>query len=223
MYYSRHLKYDEIDTIIPGSQIFLSVTPEVINNNNFKLSISNDLAGLAQSKPVVMAPIGYDVEVKLPIQQMVEKYRNRPNTFSIINSMDFKVPVEEITNKYGIEPPKYLLLIRKDKKDEFFAKQQINDDINSFYASYDSDNKCYDFSSMRQYFLEMSAKETLTEADAEFVLTPVSLMTETYTGYYGQTQTIILAIVPYTGSPAMAQLNFDDAKITLTFSRQTLP
>ena len=223
MYYSRHLKYDEIDTIIPGSQIFLSVTPEVINNNNFKLSISNDLAGLAQSKPVVMAPIGYDVEVKLPIQQMVEKYRNRPNTFSIFNSMDFKVPVEEITNKYGIEPPKYLLLIRKDKKDEFFAKQQINDDINSFYASYDSDNKCYDFSSMRQYFLEMSAKETLTEADAEFVLTPVTLMTETYTGYYGQTQTIILAIVPYTGSPAMAQLNFDDAKITLTFSRQTLP
>lgn len=223
MYYSRHLKYENMDTIIPGAQIFLAVTPEVVNNNNFKLSISNDLANLAQNKPVIMAPIGYDVEVKLPIQQMIDKYRNKPNTFSVLNSMDFKIPVEEISNQYGIEPAPYLLLVRKDKKNEFFARQQINDDINSFYASYNSTDKCYDFSSMRKYYLEMSQKESLTEADSEFVLTPVSLMTETYTDYYGRQQTIILAIVPYTSKPAMAQLDLDKARITLTFSRQTLP
>ncbi|MBD5266662.1 MAG: DUF4270 domain-containing protein [Bacteroides sp.] len=223
MYYSRHLKYDDLDTIIPGAQIFLAVTPEVINNNNFKLSISEEIENLAQTEPVVMAPIGYDVEVKLPIQDMVDKYRNRPNTFSILNSMEFNIPVEEITNKYGITPPPYLLLVRKDKKDEFFSRQQINDDISSFYAAYNSSTKSYDFTSMRQYFLEMSAKESLTEADAEFIITPVSLMTETYTNYYGQSQTMILAIVPYTNSPAMAHLNLDNAKITLTFSRQTLP
>lgn len=224
LYYSRHLQYDEVDTIIPGSQIFLSVTPEVINNNNFNLSISSDIVNLAQTKPVIVAPIGYDVEVTLPIQEIVDKYRNATNTFSVINSMDFNIPVEEISNQYGIEPPEYLLLVRKDMKDSFFSKQQVTDNINSFYASYDSDNKCYDFSSMRQYFLEMSAKDSITADDAEFILTPVSLMTETYTSsYYYTTQTTILAIVPYTGSPAMAQLDLDNAKITLTFSRQTLP
>lgn len=223
MYYSRHLKSETLDTIVSGAQIFLSVTPEVINNNNLTFEISDELKTLATTKPLITAPIGYDVEVTFPIQQMVDKYRNRPNTFTILNSMDFKIPVVDMPNEYSINPPEYLLLVRKDKKDEFFAKQQITDNVNSFYAVYDSANKCYDFSEMRGYFLEMSEKDAITAADSEFVITPASLMTETYSGYYGQTQTMILAVVPYTGTPAVAQLNLDNAKITLTFSRQTLP
>ena len=105
------------------------------------------------------------MEVKLPIRDMVEKYSKQDNSFTVINSMTLEVPVEEVTNNYDIEPPAYVLLVRKDKKEEFFADQQINDNISSFYAAYDATRKSYNFSSMRQYFLEMSKKDNIAAAD----------------------------------------------------------
>jgi hypothetical protein len=81
----------------------------------------------------------------------------------------------------------------------------------------------------------MSKKTDLSDEDGEFVLTPVSLVTETsstsssssyyyYYYYYGTTTstTIVMAVVPYVGTPAMATLDLDNAKIKIEFSTQTL-
>lgn len=227
MYFKRHLEYDRddghhVDTIINGSQIFLAVTPEVINNNNMTYTVSSNIDAMAAEKPMLVAPIGYDTELTLPIRSMVEKYRHQVNKFDVLNSMTMSIPVEAVTNDYSIEPPEYVLLVKKDKKDDFFSKQQINDNISSFYAQYNADTNSYDFTDMRQYFLDMSKKENLTDADGDFILTPVNLVTETVqTGYY-QTSSVVMAIVPYVNTPSMASLRLKDAKIKLTFSTQSL-
>ncbi len=222
LYYKKDTKVNDKDTTINSLKAFLAVTPEVINNNNINMALSQEVKTMAASSPMLVAPTGYDVEVNLPIRAMVEKYRKQANSFTVINSMTLEVPVEEVTNNYEIAPPAYALLVRKDKKDEFFADQQINDNISSFYAAYDPAKKSYNFSAMRQYFLEMSKKENVTAADGEFVIVPVSLVTEsTQTGYY-QYETVVVAIVPYVDTPAMAKVNVDKAKIKLTFSRQTM-
>lgn len=221
LYYRKKITYESKDTIYNLANPFLAVTPEVINNNNMSLALSNDLSTLAASAPVVAAPIGYDTEIKIPIKDIIQKYHSNTNSYSVVNSMTLEIPASAITNDYDIMPPANLLLVRKDKKDDFFADQQIYDNRTSFYATYNSTTKSYVFDSMRQYFLDMYDKETIEESDSEFILTAVSPVTETTQSGYTQ-QTVIMAIVPYVNTPAMAQLDLEKAKIKLTFSKQTM-
>lgn len=224
MYFTRHYVTEEVDSLISGVQAFLSVTPEVVCNNNLALDIASDIKELSKTTPVVLGPVGYDTQLTLPIQAMVDKYRMQTNEFSVLNTFTMFIPAEKVTNVYGIDPPAYLLLIRKDKKADFFSKQQLADNVTSFYAAYDATAGGYSFSSMRGYFLDAQSKGSeLTAADGEFILTPVTLLTESNKDYYGNTQTTVMAIVPYINAPAMATLNVDKAKLTLTFSKQTLP
>ena len=222
MFYTKNTKINDKDTTFTSSKAFLSVTPEVINNNNIDLTLNRNISQMAASTPMLVAPTGYDVEVKIPIRNIISKYKPQPDSYTIINSMSLEIPAADVTNDYEIEPPAYVLLVKKDKKDEFFSGPQMTDNTTSFYAAYDKTNKCYNFASMRQYFIDMSAKEQLTDADGEFVITPVSLVTEnSQTGYY-QYESVVVAIVPYIDTPAMTKLKLDEAKIKMTFSRQTL-
>lgn len=210
------------DTVYNLGSVILAVTPEVITNNNMNLSLSDNLVQLAGSKPVLAAPIGYDVEVNLPIKEIIEKYHTSANSYSVVNSMTLEIPAEEISNIYGITPPTDLLLVKKSEKDNFFADQQLYNNTTSFYATYNSAKKSYTFSSMRQYFLDMWNKESVDATDGDFILTPVSPVTEKSQSYYYSTSTVIMAVVPYVGTPTMATLNLSGAKIKLTFSRQTI-
>lgn len=221
MYYRKKVTTESKDTVYKLANPFLAVTPEVINNNNISLAISDDLKSLAATTPVVAAPIGYDTEIKIPIRDIISKYHSNTNSYSVVNSMTLEIPASAITNDYGINPPTNLLLVKKDKKEEFFAEQQLFDNRTSFYATYNSKTKSYVFSSMRRYFLDMYEKETLEEGDGEFILTPVSPVTEVSQSGYTQ-ETVIMAIVPYINTPAMAKLDLAKAKIKLTFSKQTM-
>lgn len=224
MYFTRHYVAEKTDTLIHGVQAFLSVTPEVVCNNNLALNIADDMKELAKSKPVVLGPVGYDTELTIPIKSMVEKYRMQSNEFSVLNTFTMFIPAGKVENNYGINPPAYLLMIRKDKKADFFVKQQITDNVTSFYAAYDATSGGYYFNNMRAYFTDAQSREAeLTAADGDFIITPVTLLTETNSDYYGNTQSTVMAIVPYIDAPAMARLDIDKAKLTLTFSKQTLP
>lgn len=221
IYYRKKVALENKDTIYNLANPFLAVTPEVINNNNMDLAISDDLQTLAASAPIVAAPIGYDTEIKIPIKDIINKYHSTTNSYSVVNSMTLEIPASEITNNYDIMPPTNLLLVKKDKKDEFFADQQLYDNKSSFYATYSSTTNSYVFNFMRQYFLDMYEKENVEDSDGEFILTPVSPVTEISQSGYTQ-ETVIMAIVPYVNTPAMAKLDLSKAKIKLTFSRQTM-
>lgn len=221
IYYRKKVAMETKDTIYNLANPFLAVTPEVINNNNMTLSVSNELKTLAATTPVVAAPIGYDAEIHIPIQDIIDKYHSNTNSYSVVNAMTLEIPASEIANDYGITPPANLLLVKKSEKDEFFADQQIYDNRTSFYATYNATTQSYVFSSMRQYFLDMYNKEAIEEGDGDFVLTAVTPVTEVSQSGYTQ-QTVIMAIVPYVSTPAMAKLNLEKAKIKLTFSKQTM-
>lgn len=222
MYFSKQDKIDDKDTTLYYVNSFLAVTPEVVNYNNIQQRLSPELSKIAATSPIVVAPSpqGYDVNVTVPVRDIVAKYKSQAGKYNVINAMTFKVAAEEITNDYGIEPPSYLLLIKKDKRDEFFAKAELTDNKTSFYAAYNRTTKSYTFSSMRQYVLDMIEKDSTTgleDSDGEFILMPVTLVTET-----SGSQVSVLAIVPYTETPVMAKFNWDDSKIKVVYSKQTI-
>lgn len=212
------------DTTLYMVNSFLAVTPEVINNNNINVRLSESLRQIASQKPLAVAPIGYDTEVIIPVQDIVNKYKAQAGDNNVINTMTFQIPAVTIENEYDINVPQYMLLIKKSERKAFFEENKLTDNITSFYAAYDATNKCYTFSGMRQLVIDAIAKdgkEGLTEQDGEYVLTPISLITETsQSGYYNTTTTVV-AITPYIDTPAMAEFNFDKAKIKVTYSTQS--
>ena len=63
--------------------LLLLITSGVTARNAFRVLM---VVSLAASSPMLVAPTGYDVEVKLPIRDMVEKYSKQDNSFTVINN-----------------------------------------------------------------------------------------------------------------------------------------
>lgn len=200
---------------------YFAITPEVVVNNNIRYEIAPELKQMvADGASIIAAPAGYEVEMRLPVPEIISSYKKYSNRLSVINSLILTLPVEEIENDYEIAPPPYVLMVLKSKKDEFFSKNQLTDGLVSFYAEYDATNKRYAFSGLRAYLLDLLSKEEVKPEDYEFILTPVqvNLESQSSSGYYQQGSMVESSIVPYVSKPAMVKFLFDKAKIKLTFS-----
>ena len=223
------------DTVIPIISSYLGVTPEVITNNNIKFDMSPALKERAdRGETILVGPVGYDVEFTFPAREILRRYQEQAGPLAIVNSLTFSIPAEDISNDYGLTPPPYVLMVKKSKREEFFAKNNINDNINSFYATYNSTTGKYTFSSMLDYINGIIKKGTVDPEDEEFVICPVlvsfytsSSSSNSYYGYYygyssASTSTSVSGITPYVTEPVMTLLDFDKAKVQFTFSKQTL-
>ncbi len=204
---------------------YFAVTPEVVVNNNLRYDIAPELKAMAEAgDKVLAAPAGYEVEMNFPDPELIASYDKYENRLRVLNTLTMTIPVETIENDYDITPPPYILMVLKNKKDEFFAENSLVDNKTSFYATYDSFKNCYTFSSMRAYLLDLLEKKDkgeLTADDYTFVLTPVQVNKEASAssgGYYGSTDYVVSSIVPYVSKPAMGKILLDKAKIILTFS-----
>ena len=219
-YNKDSLRYDTVTYV--GD--YFAITPEVVVNNNIRYKVSPQLKALVdQGDNIVAAPVGYEIEIRFPGPELVETYRNAPGNQQVLNTLTMTIPVEKIDNDFDIAPPPYVLMILKGKKQEFFANNSLTDNQTSFYAAYDSNNKCYTFNALRDYLNYLLAKETITEDDYTFVITPVQLNTEasSSSGYYASSSQVVSSIVPYVSTPAMGKILLDQAKIKLTFSTNT--
>ena len=219
------------DTVFNLVGSYMAVTPEVITNNNIVYKMSEELKQRAQSgETMLIAPTGYDVEFNFPAREILRRYQENSGSLAVVNSLSLSIPAKEIENDYGLTPPPYVLLVKKKDKDKFFAGTQINDNLSSFYASYNSTTKSYTFSSMRDYILDIIKKGEATEEDEEFVICPalvsfyVNSNSNYYSYYYGYntTSTQVSSITPYVTEPVMATLDFSNAKIKFSYSKQTL-
>lgn len=198
---------------------YFAVTPEVVVNNNIVYTPAKELTDMIDAgDQLVVAPAGYEVELRFPAPEVIASYNKYSDRMRVLNTVTFEIPVEVIENEFDIAPPPYLLLVLKDKKDEFFSKNQLTDNVTSFYAEYSATNRKYTFNVMRSFILDLMEKETIDEKDYTFILTPVQVNTETSSNsYYGSTQ-VVSSIVPYVSKPAMAKILLDKAKIRATFS-----
>lgn len=212
------------DTVLHGTGTYMAVTPEIITNNNIAYRMSEKLRERAsEGEAVIVGPIGYEVELNFPASEIISRYKAQSGALSVINSLSLSIPVSEIENDYGLTPPPYVLLVKKKDKEKFFSGTQVNDNISSFYATYDSTNKRYVFSSMRDYIVDVMSKDKITADDEEFVICPALVAFNVNNNpYYGQTTTsTVNSITPYVTEPVMGVLDLNKAKITFTFSKQT--
>lgn len=221
------------DTTINYIGSYLGVTPEVYTNNNITYKMSPQLKALADNgESILVGPLGYDVEFKFPAREIFDRYKEQAGELAIVNSLSFSIPASEIENDYGIAPPPYILMVKKSEKDKFFSTLSVNDNISSFYAAYNSTTGKYTFSSMLNYINGIIKKGEVTAEDEEFVICPVNISyypsssSSSYYSYYyygySTTTNTISSISPYVTEPVMVRLDFDNAEIDFTFTKQTL-
>lgn len=223
LYYHKTIKMEGTDKDSTYQKVgnYFAVTPEIITNNNISYNISPQLKTMiSNGDNLIIAPTGTNVEIKFPAQEIVDKYLNNKGDLSVINSLTMEIPVSKIKNNYNIAPPPYVLLIKKSQVDVFFANSEVTDNENSFYAVYNKEKNCYQFSDMRSYIINLTKKEEITEDDVQFVIIPVSVNTESTSSY--SSSVFLSDIVPYVETPAMAKLLLDKTKIKFTFSKQTI-
>lgn len=231
VYYHQHVQLtDSTDTVYAAQrQSYVASTPEVVNNNNIKLEPDPKVQEMvAAGQAVVMGPAGYEVNVKFPIQEIIDKYReNTRNSLSLINTLELTIPVEKISNTYDVEPPAYLLMVKKGKKDAFFDGDSLTNDKDSFYAKYDKSTGTYVFSGMRKYLLNIIDNENgvASDDDINLTITPIDVSTYTTSNssyyYYGGTKTTVTKIAPSVSQPCLGKLRLDKAKIKVVYTKQS--
>lgn len=209
------------DTVYNCVGNYFAVTPEIITNNNISLSVAKSMTDrIAAGENVLMAPTGYDVKFRFPAPEVIAAFRAAKAELSVVNTLYFTLPGEVIENEDGIEPPAMILMIPASKRDEFFAGNDLPDNITEFSASWSDSSNAYLFGDISKYIVSLMEKDDLTEDDYTFIITPVTPVYDTTDEYYG-TQTLT-ALNPYVGNPAMVRILLDKAKVKLTFTSQSI-
>lgn len=220
-YYDEEAKRD---TTYATTYNYMLVTPEVLSNNDLDIQLCESLTQrYVEGKPLLVAPAGYEVEIEFPLQDILSTYHTNDNSLTVVNSLTMKIPVDTIANDARVSPPPYALLVLKKDREKFFANNEVPDDKTSFYAQYDSNNRCYTFSNMLNYLTEMIKRENVNADDWTFSIVPVQIYFEETVSsgyYYGGSSSIISEVQPYLISPVMCELRLDDTKIKFTYSRQ---
>lgn len=214
---------EKLDTLTGIHQYYL-VTPEVLNNNNIKLTLDPKITQrIDNGESLLVSPGAYECEFKFPTEDVIASFRKHSNSLAALNALYLSIPVDTLKNEFGVSAPKYTLMILKKDRDAFFAENKLPDSKTSFYAQYDSTDGTYDFVDLRGYLADMLDKESITEEDCTFCLVPVQINFEeqTSTGYYSTSTQVISEVQPLLITPSMAQVKFDKAKIKLTYSLQT--
>ncbi|MCM1309444.1 MAG: DUF4270 domain-containing protein [Bacteroides sp.] len=228
MYYSKREMLENSEGVMVDSirhlySYYLATAPEVVSNTNIHLKMAQSLTDLANAgRAIIVSPAGRDVEMAFPIVNVLKAYDEATaKTMAVINTLTFSVPCDSIANGCGIKPADYLLMVLSKDKDKFFAANKLPDDVTSFVAQYNANTMTYDFGNLRDYVMEMRAKgDALTAADYTFTITPVSMVYESNSSYYASSSSTLSGMSPMVAMPSMTELLPDEAKITLTFSRQ---
>lgn len=223
-YYHRTIKKDDgTDSVQTAMANYFAVTPEIITNNNIGLKLAPSIKNMiANGDNLVVSPTGYDAEFTFPLPDIISSYKNKKGDESAINSLTLTIPADSVANEFGFGPAPYMLMILKNKKDEFFQNNSLPDYLTSFYATYDETNACYYFGALRDYLISMMEKESITADDYTFVLTPVYITTESSGSYYYGTTSTVTAVTPFISTPSLAKISFDKAKIKFTYSNQVI-
>ena len=227
LYYRRHAKVTgndgtSRDTTYNQVRSYLAVTPEVITDNLIRYTISPQLqTRIDAGESIIAAPAGTEVQLTFPAQEIINEFRSKGQGNAVLNTVSLKVGAEPISNKYGIKPPENVLFILSSEKQNFFANSKLPDEKTSFTATYDEKTQSYNVADMRDYILMLLDKDVLTPEDYTFTVTPVDIVTETTSSGYYQ-QSYVTGVNPYVSTPALVRLRFDNAKIKVTYSMQSI-
>lgn len=219
-------EYEYVTKIVRDSVCLFSSEPEVISSNIIDYQVSDNLKNLvSEGSSVITTPGGYEVKFRFPIEKVLEKYNSSTSKLTVVSRLSMEIPANVVENDYGIGVVPNLLMVKTDKRKEFFENNLIPDNETSFYATYDNDKGLYSFNGMRSYILGLIEKqrngETIAEADLDFTLVPVIVDTEDVETYT-QVVTYVTKCAPYIGRPTMTLLDTDNSIVIFSFSRQEI-
>lgn len=202
-----------------------SVSPEVLSSNSITY-IPSDLVveknETSDGEVVITTPGGYIATYEFPAQPLIERYYEKNVHLSTVNDLNLYLPAEPFDNTGGIEAAPNLLMILSSKFEEFFEDNKVPDNKTSFTGVYDAANGRYYFGGLRNYFLDLLDKESISPEDLIFSFVPVEITTETSSSYYVESTTYVTKCVPYTAKPTMTLLKTDEAMVTFSFSTQMI-
>lgn len=233
--------YGEVAEVDGVKKEVSEVTPilvsseEVASVNCMKTEWKDKIADMAsQGLPIMTTPLGYNTHIILPINDIIETYNNAvkgAGVVGIINSVTMSVPVINYPeNDYGITPPPYLMMIRADANatgtdnviehttpNIFFFNRMLPDNTNTYYASYNSSTKSYDFGNIQAFISNIlkydpnNGAEDKYKYDSHVILVPVGLS-------YDSSSASVVSIYPYLESPRFAQVDTKNIDITMIYS-----
>lgn len=206
------------------SVCILSNAPEVLSSTNFKYTPSPSLlAKIEGGAQIITAPLGYHVNFSFPVTDVLDEFWASDENLKIINNLTLALPATPVENDYGLTaPPDLVMILTKDVED-FFANGKVPDNRTSFRGQYSSARGRYEFSSMRQYIVDLKNKGgELKPEDFDFTLIPVEINSETVSNYDGSSSVYITSCTPYLQRPAMAEIHTDKAIVVFTFTSQMI-
>lgn len=222
VYYRKHgTKDNGSDTIYERSANYLGTAPEVVTNNNIHYTPSAEIKAMVDAgEPVAVSPAGYNVKVKLPVNDILNRFTKlETEGQTVLNTVTLTVPATEIANGAGIAPPQYMLLVKASDKDKFFNNNTLPDNKISFYAEYNKTTKTYSFTGLRPYFKSVLDGEYAGEDGLEdFYLIPIDATFTQSRDYLGNITKTLTSIIPQVSTPAMAKIG--KPKIVATFSKK---
>ncbi|MDO5571474.1 MAG: DUF4270 domain-containing protein [Bacteroidales bacterium] len=156
---------------------YIGVTPDVIQLNSVKnpLQVNPDFL-TNDSSTYVTAPGGYFSQIDIPVKEVMEELnKNTTATAKYLNGLTLSVRAyKPVDNVFSATPPPYMLLVQKNKMNEFFEKNSLPDSKTSFIAAYSSDTVnnvyTYNFGNLNQLAISLADSVDL----AEMAVVPVN-------------------------------------------------
>ena len=171
----------KVDSLVRGASIF-AATKEVIQANRFQNSERLKELVAETKHTYLKTPAGIFTEVTLPIDEIAETHlRDTLNAASIT----FTRYNEKSESKYPMGIPQNLLMVRKSDMYNFFEKNKMYDDKESFLATYTGSGEAantYSFTNIAPLIKYCLAKKQkggeLSEDWNKVVLIPVKTETD---------------------------------------------
>lgn len=215
--------YVSKEVVVADSVCNFVTSPAVLSGNSILYRPSPSLKQLAASETLLTSPGGYMARFRFPAEDILNHLNGVDKSLTVIANLTMAIPAEKIPGKVDIGVPPHLLMVPSARIDDFFANGELPDDKTTFWASYNSDEGRYNFTSLREFISDMSKLPNLDGVDMDYSLIPVLIGTEIITDSYGNaTGTKVVSCTPYMAAPTMVRLRTDIGRFIFTFSRQTL-
>lgn len=176
---------------------YIQVSPDVVQLNSVQNPIQpggNPELMNNDSATFITSPGGYFTQLKLPIGSIMKTLEdNSEASTHYLNGVNLNIQAYKPTNIFSQKPPTYMLLVEKDKMNQFFEQNKLPDSKTSFMATFSNDSTnnvyTYNFGNINSMILTLAEEmktskgvKQLSEQDS-ITLAVVPVQTETNTDY----------------------------------------
>lgn len=207
--------YDKTDSVIAGLCRF-AATPEVIQSTQFT---NGNLQELVDNNDCtyLKSPAGIGTEITLPINEIYANHETDSISKAELSLTRFN---NNVNNKYSLDIPQDVILIRKDEIISFFKNKKTPNEQTSFYTAFNENFNTYTFENLGRLITycheeKMSGMKSLNHSEEEWesehpnwnkmVLIPVSVKktTDSYgiSTYTSVTHDMTLTSAKLVGGP----------------------